>query len=617
MKKDFFKVLPVILLFSAISCDEVLDELDQNSQPGDSVTADTLYVTSQTFEISPDQQDISIYVNSNCEYDIIVPDSVKSWISVKKTKAVVQSSFVLSIAENPTYLVRSADVFVANKTQDTQDTIRIIQDAGFDSLLKLLKADKKISLFYEALGATHLTDSLSKYIDKSYPGVSYDSTLLGFREHNLGIKIATAFEKETVVFPDIRVFKFTVFAVPDSILNNMGITDLNSLRAYAEGIYPDGAGKPDWSRESSLNKFLSYHILPEGLSWDQFNPSQTEIIRHRDYLNELDVEDFFEAYMPHSVMRISTAYRTDRYGYVNFNDGDQRYGIFINRKGTVALNNLTPGVQIHRIAEFGNDSFDMAANGYYYYITEPLLYNDATREALNVRMRIMANTLSPDFINSGARGHLGDLSSEQYDYAFLPGYCKNVESAPGGDLLVRYRNSSFGILYGDELRLGGNYDVSFKLPPVPNDGTYEIRFLNNAISGFRYHGIVQFYMCSEDEDWVACGSPYDLNVTGDDPSIGFSEWDNIKSDENMIHEEEMIARGNGYMRAHDCYFGLHQYSNNYRIILDHKYMQSDKDYYFRIQKVADGDVSWYYDVFNYIEIVPQSIYDGPTPEDRH
>ena len=340
----------------------------------------------------------------------------------------------------------------------------------------LLKDNPNTQLFYEALIATGLADSLEKFQDDRYPGVSYDSTLIGFQQSNKGVHYKTSVESDTGVFPEKRQFKFTMFVVPDSILKAMGINSLAQLKTYAEGIYPEGAGLPDVSRESSINKFISYHILPVYLTWDQLNTSQPELIVRRTYLDELDVEDFYEAYLPHSIMRISTPYKKASYSDKAQITDAQKYGIFINRKGSVQLEKdgkgtLIPGIQIHQVGEFNSKIDDDALNGHYYYIMEPLLYNQTTRNTLKMRMRIMSATLSPDFINSGARGRLRSTEKDRYTMSFLPGFCQNVECTQETWYWVRYRDASFGTIYGDEMTIMNVYDITFKLPPVPNDGT--------------------------------------------------------------------------------------------------------------------------------------------------
>lgn len=482
----------------------------------------------------------------------------------------------------------------------------------------LLKENPNATLFYAALMATNLNDSLEAFQDNTYTPVSYDSTLTCFQHTGKSITYVTSVETDNGVFPEQRQFKFTMFVVPDSVLSEMGITNLDELRSYAEGIYPEGIGLHDTVRQSSLNKFLSYHILPIKLTWDQLNTSQDDLIKRRKYLDELDVEDFYETMLQHSVMRISTPYAKA----TTTDPKTDRIGIFINRKGTQKLVDdgkiaeLVPGVEIFEIDKLMQHPSGVTAdalNGYYYYVTKPLLYDNATRNALSVRMRIMASTLSPDFINSGARGRLRVTDKDRYTTGFKRGYCKNFEMSEQTEFWVRYRDASFGTVYGDEITVQKAYDFNFRLPSVPKDGTYEIRIWNNCNSRANDRGVAFFYFRGKGEDWSPCGIPVDLRLGGDNPLIGWFDISQSGMTEDMILQNDKSMRNLGYMRAPDMYGDLHTSKDCARKIVTTRYMKADGDYYLRLRQILEKGVC----PFSFIEIVPKDIYAGDTPEDRH
>lgn len=525
---------------------------------------------------------------------------------------------------------------VISAQDSSNDTLPSIEDYLLPSVLH---NNPDVSIYYSALVSTGLLDTLKQYIDPTYPGVEYDSTLRCFFETGRVIRYQTAYETENGIFPDQRQFRYTLFVIPDSILRaDYNITSLNDLRSYAENEYPQGAGKPDQSRESSLNMFMSYHILPMGLSWDQLNTAQLDILVHRHHLDELDVEDFYETMLPHSIMRISTPYKEESYSRASQITRDERYGIFINRKGTVKdPANLIEGIQILNTYDYGVFE-NSAINGYYHYITEPLAYNEATRSALNVRMRIMASTLSPDFINSGARGRLRVSEMDRYVVGFLPGYCKNFKWSMGSELWVRYRDASFGCYNGDETTLRGPYDISFRLPSVPQDGLYEIRipvYIPNVDNIRSASGNVLYYIRQEGGDFLPCGKPADLTIATSDPRIGYVRDDDVdiydiirnnpdltesEARELAIAENDKLLRKNGYMKSPDSYGPYNGSMRNdqgfLRKIVCEMYMEADKDYYLRIRQV--GPDGFGTTAFNYIEIVPYNVYSGENgPEDWH
>lgn len=494
------------------------------------------------------------------------------------------------------------------------------QTANEVFLPQLLQENPKASIFYNALAATRLKDTLEQYLDPNYPETDYEWTLQALLDNSPMIHVSqTAVETDYIVMPQKREFKYTMFVVPDSVLAGNGIHNLDELREYAKRVYPQGADLPDTDRASSLNKLLSYHILPFWLSYDQMNVSQPEIIKKRLYLDEFDVEDFYETLLPHSIMRISTPYNDEK-----------ALGIFINRKGTIKTGLSAEGVEISKTDN------NICINGGYYFVNKLLLYDSQTREnTLNTRMRIMASTLSPDFINSGARGRLnGDPSNggnrrlDYMVYAFKPGFCKNFEWIEDqSKFYVRYRNAYFGTYYGDELSIQGEYDIILRLPPVPSDGLYEIRLWNNSMGGYSWNdrGTTLFYIQKEGNDFIPFSTPVNMNINLNDSLVGAIADNDVKYDnltasqrEAAITADDELLHRKGYLKAPDTYgsgMSLREDMNCYRKVISELYMEADKYYYLRMRQVDDAGATF---AFSFIELVPYSVYSGENgPEDKH
>lgn len=528
----------------------------------------------------------------------------------------------------------------------------------------LMKENPNLTIFYDAIVVTGFKDTLDQYYDDTYPEIPYDWTEQALRDNYSGIHVnETAYETgsnaDRIAIPEKREFKFTVFCMPDSALETYndeytakaglnGIHDLNDLRAYAKAVYdPEGTGPADETdRNNSLNKLISYHVLPCWLSYDQFNTRQESIIKRRLALKEYDVEDFFETMLPHSVMRISTPYPGGTW--------QNPLGIFINRNGTQEIGIVAEGTRIAQNASeynFKGGITNICVNGGYHYINKLLVYDDYTREtALKCRMRIMCCTLSPDFINSRGRGRLnGDPSNggvtniNKMVMAYKVGYCKNIEWVEDQTkFYVRYRDASFGTVYGDELTVRGSYDLAFKLPPVPNDGTYEIRMWNNSLagSGRSDRGIVQFYLHQYNPatdkgvnwrswDWDPQGIPTDLRLGGSDARIGMVPDDDDRysgmteaQKDQAIYLNDRAMRIRGYMKALDSYTSGTSSDNTgtpirndqacWRKIVCNEYLKKDSYYYIRMRQVFEDDGVF---PFSFIEIVPKDIYEGN--ENRH
>lgn len=475
------------------------------------------------------------------------------------------------------------------------------------------------TIFYHALLVTNLRDSLEQYIDPNYPEIPENQTLPYYLETgSSSIIYRTALESETGVIPSARYYKYTLFVVTDSILQReYGINNIDELRMYAQQVYPESSSYPDDSPESSLYKLISYHILPCWLPYEQLNTTQPEIIQYRTMRDQMDVEDFYETMQPYAIMRISTP----------LDSKVERQGIYINRKGTVSSNNLTNnGTRIWEPAEYPEINSN-TINGGYHYIDRLLLFDQETKRALTTRIRVMANTLSPDFINSGARGRLYESGRSRYEgnvvFGFKKGFCKNVEWSDDTYFYVRYRNQYFGCLYGDEMTIVGNYDITFRLPPVPVDATYEIR-LWNYVDFTR--GTAQYYLRKGNEEFIECGDPIDLTLNANAPSIGYISDGNIRNEneglkekeiEGKILENDRLMRSNGYMKAPDIYApsgnSLRDRDGCYRVIVYKGHMQAGQDYYLRMRQKGEG----YQYAFNFLEIVPKDIFEGFENEDRH
>lgn len=566
---------------------------------------------------------------------------------------------------------------VPAKTKDGRDTIKVKLGFKINQVSKIIEADDtvqngvvhivenvvqpsnkwlpglmeenpEISIFFEAVKATGLRSELEKYVDPEYPWAPtkgrdpksyYDSTISHFKATTKTDKTLiydTGAEKDQMgTIPDLRYFKYTMFVVKDSVLKSRyGVTDVDGLRNLAKTIYPDGAGYEDISDSSSLKKFLMYHILPMQLEYNKLNLTGTKncaiVEKNRSYLDELDVEDFYEPMLPHSIMRVSTPYT----------DNTHAVGIFINRKGTEKTGLDAAGIRIANPSEY-NGVDASAMNGCYHYIDDILKYDTDVREnVLNTRMRVMANTMSPDFINSGAAGRTNEgAAGDKYTVGFLKGFCTNFEALNDNtQFWVRYADQSFGTWMGYEMTIRGIYDLAIKLPNVPFDGTWEVRLWVNSMSTFQGQanprGIVQFYFSDGQIDkygskvWKACGIPVDLRIPGDDARIGNVPDDDIKkldedNYENNLELYDKAMRNRGYMKGMDSYNpsgsedqNLRKSTDCNRKIVCNEFMRADGTYWLRMRQVMDTESADF--PFCFVEMVPKSIYASETvKEDRH
>jgi hypothetical protein len=128
--------------------------------------------------------------------------------------------------------------------------------------------------------------------------------------------------------------------------------------------------------------------------------------------------------------------------------------------------------------------------------------------------------------------------------------------------------------------------------------------------------VVQVYLDDNLTGDIPCGIPVDLRKYAFEYG-----WE---SDADLVTEEAIEAndkalRNNGYMKSYDaCSFPNGEFPRDavqcMRRILTTKYLEDEHDYYIRLRQVLDNNAEMSLD---YIEIVPKSVYNGSTAEDKH
>lgn len=471
---------------------------------------------------------------------------------------------------------------------------RVIQPSN-SFLPDIIKQDSTISIFYQALVLTGLADSIVRHMDETYVEPGEDSCTVGyFRE------VTSSGEKENKIWPERRYFRYTAFIEPDYVYQANDIFNVNDLAKYAKQIYdesyPEDANLYDddyTNRRNPLNRFISYHLLRYALNYNDMNFTDPQIVENCILPAEIDMEEFYETIAPHTIMRISTPHFKS--------DGSP----FINRKGP-AKAVVVRGARVMAPTEGKLDQ--TALNGQYHYIDDIISYSKDTREnTLNTRIRISSGTLSPDFVNSGARTR--PVTNTRYASCFKAGYLENFTFSENAPVVFRNLAGTYNCYYGGEVVMEGIYDVTMKLPPVPTASTYEIRL---SFYAEEHRGVSQIYLNDK-----PCGIPLDLRLTGDDPRVGWKN-DSEFANEAELQNYDHAMHNRGLMKGIDSYKGWDVQRENLHIlrpILATEYLEPEKDYYLRIRQVLDNDKTTFQaDAF---EIVPKSIYNGIVPEDRH
>ena len=498
------------------------------------------------------------------------------------------------------YYINKNSRMVEHDDSVTNGVVHVINNTISKSnrlLADKIGEDSTLTLFYDALKLTGMADSLVRYMDETYH-CGEDSVNTGTMERctSGGAQYTRTFWVGT------RYFKYTAFVEPDSVYHRNGIYTIDDLKAYAKKVYdetyPEDAGLYDDDprhRKNPLNRFVSYHLLNRIGQYNSWVPSGDV----RNCLNTklIDPEEYYETMCPGTIMRFA----------------GPPSGLYINRRG-IGDNGrefsrpLIRGVKVLSPSESG-DTEQSALNGLYHYLDDILAYTPQVRdEVLNRRIRIDATVLSPDFMNCNGRGRYGEDILTGFKNDYISDWTCSPETFVGVHSDVMYWWS----YQANAVAVGGVFDVSFKLPPVPS-GTYEVRL---GYTPGDERGVIQAYI-SSGNGYEPCGIPIDLRVYSGDPSIG-AVADTEDEEENIANDKAMHNRG--YMKAPDSWHpgaGDASMRDNgiLRRVLTTQYLDPNKEYRLRVRQVLDDPERYW--SFDYIELCPKSVYASPEGEDTH
>lgn len=392
-----------------------------------------------------------------------------------------------------------------------------VLDPVREGIASVVEKDTAFSLFFEALKATGLVDSILKKVDESY-------SISPVRQQELEDAVKTGVESDRHA-PLSRKFGYTLLMESNTTFAKHQIHNLNDLIAYAKEIYdqhyPGDAGITSvTNRKNSLNRFVAYHIIDKELSSEKF-------IRKYDteHMSKLvDMEEFLEPMCPNSLIEVKIKRLTKESNLFNYNPDTQK--------------------AIHLNPDYSDKS---AENGIYHEIDDMLVYSKEVEDRLSAkRLRFEFSSLFSELTNNNMRGRPTD-NGPLYRYAIPPGYMDNFEC--NDQVVICYTSANDRLMnyQGDEVFLttpaGKLYEFTITTPPIPA-GTYEIRFGYQA-TGSR--GVVQYYV-----DGIPCGVPVNLNNIGTNPQIGWEQPGTSQEDAQGFENDKMM-RNRGYMKGPDSF----------------------------------------------------------------
>lgn len=450
--------------------------------------------------------------------------------------------------------------------------------------------------------------------------------------------------------PEHRYIGYTIFAEDDAWWEKaLGLADSSIIELSPEELvkmvanYVNSnnmalstahAGTDYTNEDNTLNQFVTYHIVPGKLETSKLVIHFCEL-----YYNLVDRRkgaSVFDYYTTMGKRRLLKTYEASR-----TYDGKRniiylnRFPVLKNGRGKdqdyteVSCDENKQGIRIY------TSNNPEIYNAYLYRISDCLYYNDEKANIMaSERVRIDFATMFPEMMTNDIR------CNENYDAVHrdvgIPitskyRYLENVEiSDPTRFYYLTGRISDTQCWHnyeGDEFNIVGNYEVTFKLPPVPKDGMYELRL---GISTFPTRGMCQCYWGNDKSNLPATGLPVDMRMGGtvwyvkggtDMKSIlGYEE--DVEGDDELNAENDRKMRNNWVMKAPNSYYQFgsdvtmraQNQGKVIRRIIVRENMKADEVYYLRLKSVLrDPETQLYLD---YLEYCPKEVYDNPlVPED--
>lgn len=576
-------------------------------------------------------------------------------------------------------VILNKNAIIAFATQNDSVENGIVQriDAVLENSTKtvpdLIKANPNLSLYYYALELTGLAAKMMKHEDETYvqPELKQWKYTSG------------AEPDEIALAPEHRYIGFTAFMVPDDVLLAKGYittdpkTDKDqalkelfaTAKKYYDTTYPqDATAYAEYDpatltdEKNPLYRFMAYHILPRKMDMPVYLTVRDDLGIFTKFMNPTE---WYETMLPYTLMKVEK-YTVDKSGVGSTAKLKEHY---LNRRydfdATKGKGYKIEGVHVGYSAP---GYVNGGLNGWYFILDDIVKYDTEVRDEIdNARMRVDMSALFPEMSTNGHRMN-GDYSIHKkdaildkmpevgYNYYYPNGYLTGV-TCSGGYFIYRHPRSGYWSYSGDEMIVQGNFDVSFRLPPVPTAGTYQVRL---GYAAMNERTIAQFYFGDKPKPTAPQGTPVDMFVMMDNARMlgtnfnltyeyldekgdkktaeGYTAVRNIayptdgkvpdQDAQDLLSNDQKVLKNMGFYRgAWGCGCGsgdqdskthFADINTTFRIVLCTVDMEPGKYYYVRIRKATNIPRGKNECMLDYIEVVPKSVYgvtDGDLRED--
>jgi uncharacterized surface protein with fasciclin (FAS1) repeats len=509
----------------------------------------------------------------------------------------------------------------------------------------ILRDNKNLSIFYKALVETGVRKEIEKIEDVNY---SKNQPKYKYRSHTWS---------EVAWVPDKKKYGFTAFVEPDSIyrakFEEYGVDTLKG-ELYAlydlacklyDPTFPDDVNKPGHSFDNltdsinPLKRFVQYHIMNRYVPGTQKLTSM-EIEEHGNYPFGFDASlvnptEWFTTLLPHTMLKVSmlTMNKDEQKRDCRGNDRDKVKRFFINRRYGEHSDYTIRGSLVEKNVEeeYEND----ALNGHYFYVDDLVAFTTDVRDKVqNMRIRMDFSTVFPEVMTNDMRdegnyrvddpNNVPDDSNEPKNGKnryFPDGYLDGVTVNNDGHLVLRRPHLYFWSWQGDEWNLFGDYDMTFRIPPVPFSGEWQFRL---GFCSIPTRGVMQVYY-----DGIPQGIPLDMTKDLNTEMYLGDRYKNYDaymkmSDEEKAEYQKVLKNLGAYDDGRSQLIGqkdhpLGNAAGMYRRIICQTYVDATKDHYVRFRVASDGKGNNNEFMFDFWEMVPKSVYavdgDGAMEDD--
>lgn len=551
------------------------------------------------------------HTNMNERYVTIDFDTLNNKVSY-----VINSSARIVIPDNE----------VENGVVHVMDSVVTSSMADLPALMENIP---NVKIFSRLLEETGWGDKMTDYLDQDY------------EENHAETGKPTWTTESRIATPEHRKSGYTAFVETDKVFQEKwGITPVLSSNGQIENwdqikqviedkcsdmdIYAETSaqnGSPtDWKDPNNVvNQFVAYHLL------DQSRSSNLLVV----HMNEMSY-NYKTGELSHNISENYVTLGQYR-RLLRITEGKTTQGKRINRWSSYdsdtndELTVMTPGLLISTSNTEDDTRYDNnALNGFYYPIEDILVYDKNTRDnVLNTRLRFDILSYTKEAASNGF------LDPRVGTYLSIPNNYLSAFVNVSDETWIVTKNELHEGVAGwrdymtNEYQVLGQYDVTFLLPPVPYDGTYELRW---GMSNNPYRAMAQMYLGTDPSNLPAIGTPLDMRLYSANPSIGWVADD--LNDPTVATENDKTLRNHGYMKAPKIFgllvsngpvtksvrdIGGASTNSAMRKILWTGTVSANKKYYLRVKSVLSNPNGQFFT--DYMEWVPKSVYAGTTPED--